>query len=399
MKTLSPQTIKTIHPFPARMAPEIAFTETASLPRRSLVLDPMTGSGTSVRIASEQGHRAKGFDLDPLAVLMSKVWTTPIKTKELRKKAFDVATRGIKLARTGVELPWIDNDVESTNFIKYWFDARQEEDLRRICSLLIDDDDPLADAMRIAISRIIITKKRGASLAWDVSHSRPHKKRTTNDFPVISEFIRSTEFIAKRLEDQPPPGRVRVGIADARQLQDVRRNSVDCVLTSPPYLNALDYLRGHKFALIWFGHSISQLRATRSASIGSERGPNAEADINLAETLCAPLNVLEHLPPKEQQMIKRYALDVYRMMGEMYRVLKPRGKAVLVVGNSCLKGVFVQNSLLVSTTAERVGFQSIRERERNLPNSRRYLPPPTDTEESVLNKRMRTETILTFIKP
>lgn len=60
--------ISPIHPFPARMAPEIVLDETASLRRGSLLLDPMTGSGTVVREASENKHKAIGFDLDPLAV-------------------------------------------------------------------------------------------------------------------------------------------------------------------------------------------------------------------------------------------------------------------------------------------------------------------------------------------
>jgi predicted RNA methylase len=65
-----------IHPFPARMAPEIVFKELQGLPVSQVVLDPMAGSGTVLRAAAELGHQAIGFDLDPLAVLMSRVWTT-----------------------------------------------------------------------------------------------------------------------------------------------------------------------------------------------------------------------------------------------------------------------------------------------------------------------------------
>ena len=47
---------------------------------------------------------------------------------------------------------------------------------------------PLNNALKLAISRTIITKKVGASLAWDVSHSRPHKVKTDNDYDVLAGF-------------------------------------------------------------------------------------------------------------------------------------------------------------------------------------------------------------------
>jgi hypothetical protein len=35
---------------------------------------------------------------------------------------------------------------------------------------------------------------------------------------------------------------------------------VDLIFTSPPHLNAIDYLRCSKFSLVWMGHSIAALR-------------------------------------------------------------------------------------------------------------------------------------------
>ena len=64
--------IRSIHPFPARMAPDLAMERLKNIRRGALVLDPMAGSGTVLRQATELGHRALGFDTDPLAVLMAK---------------------------------------------------------------------------------------------------------------------------------------------------------------------------------------------------------------------------------------------------------------------------------------------------------------------------------------
>lgn len=399
MTSLLNGTLKPIHPFPARMAPEIALEETSALPGNSVVLDPMTGSGTAVRFASERGHRAIGFDRDPLAALMTKVWTTPMCTTWLRKEAVRIAEQALRLDPATVRLPWIDNDQETADFVEYWFAVQQRSDLRRLSSVLLNARGTVGDAMWIALSRIIITKRRGASLAWDVSHSRPHKKEEENDFSVISEFIRSVDFLAKRLDEQPPPGNVRVGVADARKLSSVADSSVDAVLTSPPYLNAIDYLRGHKFTLVWLGYRICELRRIRSNSIGSEKNPGSDSNGVLADTLCASVPLVSQLPRRELGIFRRYVLDLFAMMSEISRVLKPGGKAVLVVGNSCLKGVFVENALVARVAAVRLGLSPTACYERDLPANRRYLPPPTTTEASGLKKRMRTESVLSFSKP
>jgi ribosomal protein L11 methylase PrmA len=67
--------MRPIHPFPARMAPDTVAHWLKALPAGARVLDPMCGSGVVVRQSALLGHQAKGFDIDPLAVLMSKVWT------------------------------------------------------------------------------------------------------------------------------------------------------------------------------------------------------------------------------------------------------------------------------------------------------------------------------------
>jgi tRNA G10 N-methylase Trm11 len=390
--------INPIHPFPARMAPDIVLEETRQLTRGSLLLDPMTGSGTVVREASENGHNAIGFDLDPLAVLMSKVWTTPINTQDLRRAATEVVSEAMDLKVEDVSLPWIDSDEETLKVIDYWFAEAQQYDLRKLSGILSGMRGKIRDALRIALSRIIITKKRGASLAWDVSHSRPHRVRDVNDFPVINEFLRSVEFLAKKFDKQPPPGKVSVRRGDARDLRDVESCSIDAVVTSPPYLNAIDYLRGHRLALVWFGYQVAELRSVRSNSIGSDRHPNLD-DGELITTVTNAMPMLNALPRKERRMFDRYVIDLHSMIDEIYRVLRRRGRAILVVGNSTLKGILIDNAQAVSIIAEQRGFTSDLPTKREIPASRRYLPPPSDGETSDLKKRMRTEMILRYQKP
>jgi hypothetical protein len=385
-----------IHPFPARMAPDLALAEVGDLPAGSLVLDPMAGSGTVLRVAAERGHRAVGFDMDPLAVLMARVWTTPLDGAHLRAVAAELVERVEQGGECDVSLPWIDEDPETCAFVAYWFAEPQRAELRRLSAALRDLGGPMGDALRLALSRIIVTKDHGASLARDVSHSRPHRVRTTNDFPVLGEFLRSVRRLAHRLEEQPPPGRVTVAVGDARRLSSVASASVDAVITSPPYLNAIDYMRGHRLTLVWLGHRLRDLRSVRAESIGAERGPTGNVDLALARGVTATLGALDGLPGPERRMVDRYVLDVVAMLGELHRVLRIGAKLVLIVGNSSIRGVFVTNAAIVVAAARRVGFALVSEDERPLPPNRRYLPPPEKADPSRLEKRMRSETLLAF---
>lgn len=387
-----------IHPFPARMAAEVALAELRRLPPGSRVLDPMAGSGTVLRAAADQGHTALGFDTDPLAVLMARVWTTPLDPARLRVAAAAVAEEARALPADSA-LPWIDDDCETRDFTHFWFGARQRHDLRRLAFVLHrrDLDDPLSDALRIALSRIIVTKERGASLARDVSHSRPHRAFGEHDFAVLPAFIRSAEQIGARLRASPPPEGVTVRRGDARRLDAIRNASIDAAITSPPYLNAIDYLRGHRLALVWLGHRLGELRAIRAGNIGSERAPAADADRIVAAEITTAAEVLAALPSRLRRMVERYALDLAAMLAELHRVVRREGQVICVVGNSCLRDVFIENDRLVIAAAERAGFRLTGWHSRELPPARRYLPPPTRGV-STLTKRMRTESVLTLLR-
>jgi len=390
--------VQPIHSFPARMAPEIALKELQSLPRRAVVLDPMMGSGTVLRVALNRDLYAIGRDIDPLAVLMTRVWTTPLDTQCFRSRAIELVREARTLRSEQISLPWIDEDPETSAFIDFWFGESQKADLRKLSALIQTLTGAERDAMRIALSRIIITKSTGASLARDVSHSRPHRAISNNVFSVMEGFLRSATQLAKRLETIPLDSLTDVRQEDARDLASIATASIDAVLTSPPYLNAINYLRGHRLSLVWLGYSLTELRLLRLTTIGVERAPEAQASTSQAEEIIDQITLGEVLLPRDLSIIKRYILDLAALLSEVSRVLRPGGKAIFVVGNSCIRGTFVRNALAIRLLAERNGLRYEDEEERELPPNRRYLPPPEASKQSDLHKRMRTETVLKFVR-
>ena len=389
---------KPMHPFPARMAPEIALEGLHTLEPGSTVVDPMCGSGLVLREAIQQGHKAIGFDIDPLAILMSKVCTQSLAEAELLEQGETVVKKAAVLKQSDIYLPWIDDDQETSKYIDFWFGVAQRDQLRKLAFLVATKRGPVNNALKLAISRTIITKKVGASLAWDVPHSRPHKVKTDNDYDVLAGFGSAVSKIAREASQIPTSSDATVRIGNARKLGRVSDGCADAVITSPPYFNAIDYLRGHRLALVWLGHPLSKLRQIRARSIGSEKGLSQRRFGNMDKDILKGIGFPENLDAKTSSYLRRYILDMAKVMGEIARILSPKGRGVLVVANSNIRGQSVDNAEIIRTIGESLGLREVECTEREIPSTRRYLPPPTSVAEGSLQKRIRFELVLTLVK-
>ena len=389
--------MKALHPFPAKMAPDIALQCLREMPDDARILDPMCGSGTVLVEAAKQGICSVGVDSDPLAVAISTVSAATVNLGKVRRIGQSIE-QSIARKRGGkVRLPWIDNDPETLKFIGYWFLEDQIAHLRVIAREIAD----LASKgvggaemcfFKVALSRLVVTKTRGASLAWDVSHSRPHKVKGENEFCVLDEFSKSMRFLEERVAASEIRRGARIRLGDARRIGPSRNGGYDAIITSPPYLNAIDYMRGHKMSLVWLGHTVGKLRDIRSENVGSEKKPNSR---DAAPDSPLQFRVGER---KYDNAIARYGQDVRKLLRVFHRVLKKRGNLVMVVGDSRIRGKVVENSAIIKSLADaHGGFRLINESTRDIPENRRYLPVGKNAGES-LNKRMKQEHILTFKK-
>jgi SAM-dependent methyltransferase len=391
-----------VHPFPARMAPGIALAAMPADSDQLRVLDPMMGSGTVLAMARARGHRGFGFDLDPLAVLISKVWTTANDPEEVREASNEVLT-GAKDLFSGISEedaypPHADE--ETRNFLTYWFDPQARRQLTALsnCIACIPQD-ITRNVLWCAYSRLIITKQAGASLARDLAHSRPHRfyaeapLKPFEKFPASVERVLANTISAKSGDRGPAP---TIHLGDARKLP-VESGSIDLVLTSPPYLNAIDYLRCSKFSLVWMGESVSGLRQVRCDSVGAEAAKNSTADDPEVARVMKAMKLKPRLAPQQERILGRYIDDMRDAISEVGRVLADKGKAVYVVGENTVRGTYIRNSTVLCELAEMAGLTLDSRRTRTLPANRRYMPPPA-ADAGTMDVRMRREVVLTFTK-
>jgi DNA modification methylase len=394
-----------IHPFPARMAPGIALDALSGLRQPLRVLDPMAGSGTVLAVARAKGHRALGVDLDPLAVLLANVWTRtldPCQVRAAGEEALSRARRTMRSLRVSQAYPE-RCDSETRAFMRYWFDDYAR---RQLASLALAigrvGDDSSRDALWCAFSRLILTKQAGASLALDLSHSRPHKAFERGPLKPLRRFASAVDLVVENCpqaggESVGPPSRVRAG--DARSL-DLPGCSIDIVLTSPPYLNAIDYMRCSKFSLVWMGYNVAELRRVRARSVGTEVSCAEALDESWIRGAIRSVTPGSALSSREHALLATYAWDMGRALSEVSRVLRPGGRAVYVVGESTIRRTFVRNARLVIAAAERHGLRLVSRHSRELPPNRRYLPPPRRRSRrgALLDGRMRREVVVEFRK-
>ncbi|HEY2712872.1 MAG TPA: hypothetical protein VGI60_10185 [Chthoniobacterales bacterium] len=396
---------KPIHPFPARMAPELVWEEMPDDSKSLRVLDPMVGSGTTLVAARLRGHDAIGFDRDPLAVLISKAWIGDVDVARTEKRAAEVLERAKRrvLRLTKRSSYPEDTDDETRGFIDFWFDIDNRKELTALAaSISCVRDEGIRNVLWCAFSRMIITKEAGVSLAMDVSHSRPHRVFDVAPHSAFDRFARAVNYITKLapfIAGKQSKGAAVVSSEDARKMP-LGAETIDLIITSPPYLNAIDYLRGHKLSLVWMGHNIAAIRMLRATNMGTEVAATATlADVavgQVMEKMCAG----ELLDARHRGMLRRYVRDLQALLSECHRVLRGEGNAVLVCGDCTLRETFIANSTAVKLLGTAVGFQLISSRRRALPENRRYLPPPESRSAGIaLRKRMREEVILTLKKP
>ncbi len=395
--------IKTVHPFPARMAPSIVWGNLPDNNPPLKILDPMMGSGTTSTIARSKGHFAYGVDRDPLAIVIAKAWCYNLDKEKLRSKANEVLEKAKQTAKSlNSKTAFPANlDKKTIEFIKFWFDSKNRKQLTALSKhIALVRKETLRVFLWTAFSRMIITKKVGVSLAMDISHSRPHKVYKKAPVAAFDIFLKAVEKVIKAnpfsvSKKKCPKATLRYG--DSRKLS-FKDNFFDLVITSPPYLNAIDYLRGHKLSLVWMKNSIEKIKNLRATNIGSEVQsslPNKK-HIKKATKSAGKIN---NLTSRQRGSLVKYVIDMDSACSEISRVLKPRGRVIYVIGDSTIKGTFISNSKVIRNLSEYHGLKLENIKERALHENRRYLPPPSNNGSGKqLKKRMRKEVILVMRK-
>ena len=406
-----------LHPFAARFPYGLPgyFIDALTEPG-DMVLDPMCGSGITLLEGWAAGRAVIGVDLDPLARRQAKARTTALGNTEvleagqatLRRTADLMA--GLGPQRDPLEALKAVMDPATREFLDYWFLPETQRELA--CLTLAIREEPDADLrnlLEVIFSSTIVTKSGGVSRARDLAHTRPHRvsdKAPRRPVPLFANLVERAAGAYGSI-DRDAMGECRIVDGDARSLPLPDR-SVDLIVTSPPYANALDYMRAHKFSLAWLGDPIPSLTKLRREYIGSEASGNQAATSvdSLPAKVEAVVERVGEADATKSRVLRRYFADMSASISEMQRVLRPGSAAVIVVGPSTMRGILVPTHECLANLATQAGLDVVAVAPRNLDRDRRMMPARNagrtgsgNRDTTGIERRMHTEYVIGAVKP
>jgi hypothetical protein len=378
---------------------DVARTIAAGLcVQNDVLLDPMVGSGTSLKVAAGLGCRSVGYDLDPLAIHLARTFADPPSGSVLRQAAMRIVMAARELRLNSELEDFLQRlNAEDRKFVEYWFPETAAHALFCLASSMDEIANAETKSALIALfSSTIIARSAGVSLALDLARSRPHRslsKSIRDPFDVWTRKLH--EFERFCTEEPRRSGIVQIEIGDARLLP-LEDSQVDVIMTSPPYLNAIDYIRTSKFSLVFLGHNLADLRCIRSGSIGTESGlREIDKESQFEVTLLKSVK-----DDRRRAMVRRYLADMKTTLQETYRVLKPGGVAIFAVGPSMISRAKYDGGLVLGQLAAQVGYSVVGVARRDLSSSNRSLPPPKRNSRSeAIHRRMACELYVGLQRP
>lgn len=330
--------VHNFHWYPGRFIPQIPANLIDILTEpNDYILDPFCGTGTSLVEALRLGRYSIGVDSHPLAVLISSTETAPL-TRDQIKEHID--RFGLKLeerirhySRSGVpnklnsesqlvrELSVPEILIEDNWYhpktlfelacLKYTIDEISVE--------FIDQRSRFKDLCSVAFSAIL---KHCSSQRNHYSYVADNMVPKDSDLkyePAIQQFWKRLEqmiltldqlaFELSQVFERYPveSDSVNVVQGDARCLDFIDNETIDAVITSPPYQGTLDTSTSHRLSAYWFGWDLPDLKR---AEIGAR------------------------WKRKRGSAFEEYAADMKKAYSEIHRVLRSGGKLAVVLGRS-----------------------------------------------------------------
>jgi len=375
------------NPQPAKFIPEVPrWAVRKFLKKGQTVLDPFVGSGTTMVEARILGVNSYGIDHNPLARLLSKVKSTPLEYSEIvesKRKLQNAIFDDIILK--DVEIPEFRNR-------DFWFDHSASEGIAVIRNCIEREmkSSDIKDFFIVVLSEIIQQVSRvGSGQILPAKRSKNGEKARVTRKEVCQLFLeRLNEDTVKMREFSAKADRTvfsEIVGDDARKISTP--NTVDLIVTSPPYINSHHYIWTNKLRLLQLRliDDEERLQLMRK-EIGTEEFSTEEYK-DLGKTDIEELDKRieqiyqgdKYKASGDQNRIRarsvfRYFSDMKTHLAQAFETLRPDSHYVLVVGNNKICKVDIPTPLFLEQIAREIGFNKILQFQIILKNRTLNLP-------------------------
>lgn len=335
-----------IHRYSGKFIPQIAgrAIEILTAPGET-VLDSYMGSGTTLLEASLKGRKAIGIDLNPLAVLISKVKNTVVEETDIQEIESNLIPYVRSLA-SGGQLSLLNQLVDEYRYARHfednlwrlsdpwnikWYQQDVLFQLVQIYSGIEAIENETARNIALAAFSDILRKSSNASSHYpNVMYDKNAKKKPLPAKAFIESLRRITDAVL--LMSRAMQGKsISTKIVLGNNLNlPLDKDSVDAIISHPPYIAAIPYAEYGALSLTWMGFDCKELDAKLT---GGRR--------------------------HSKQVVSRFMRDYAYYMAESYRVLKPDRSMFLMVGNPVLHGEYIDLHNITIQFAQAAGFRHI----------------------------------------
>lgn len=331
-----------IHPYPAKFIPQIPAAIIQSYSnRRDVILDPFCGSGTTLLEAIIRDRRAVGLDSNPIGVLVSRAKTTVLTNAEASLVEASVNEVAETAAKIRADANWLSSVIKKDTIplfpnIDHWFKPQVQIELTFLKKLISENQfsQQIHNFLNASLSAIVVkVSNQDSDTRWV---ARP---KQIGNGETIRAYIRK---VLDNLRKNRELGAVLRGknihatvIADDVNsiLNYVPGESVDLIVTSPPYLNSFDYYLYHKLRMFWLGYDHKKVQALEIGSRNKHSDHGLEGSVFIAQMKSA--------------------------FSDLHQTLKRRGYCAAVIGDSELRAELVRMDKAYLEMMDGIGFELV----------------------------------------
>jgi DNA modification methylase len=250
--------IDSLHWFPASFISQIPAILIAHLSDSGhVVADPFCGSGSVLVESVKLGRNGIGIDHNPLAYMITKAKVTYLEPRYCQE-TFQRLKKSLSEEAT---LPLIPSFPDRDR----WFHPNTLRELGRIFYLVsTEPDSDMRNFLAVCFSAILkkcCTQRDHYTYVADNMFPKAGEALTyINAVSVYLQYLanalKSLEAFYREIQIQGEDPRImlsrcQVFREDARQLKSIARDTVDLIVTSPPYANVTDYTKGNRLSFYW----------------------------------------------------------------------------------------------------------------------------------------------------